>query len=105
MHTIPAIEVQQLQQWMNVLNHIPSTGAIHNVHPSSMGLMPASLAPLTADQAGRHELPDFRGGAAFQGVPSFQGSLPSFQGNGEFPALTLQYSESFMLLLTSILII
>lgn len=83
MHTIPAIEVQQLQQWMSVLGHIPTSNAVHNVHGTSVGLMPASLAPLTGEQGVRHELPDFRGATAFQGVPSFQGSLPSFQGNGE----------------------
>ena len=80
MHTIPAIEVQQLQQWMSALGHIPGSGT---VHPGSVGLMPASLAPLATDQAGRHDLADFRGAAAFQGVAAFQGSLPSFQGNGK----------------------
>lgn len=83
MHTIPAHEVQQLQQWMTMLGHMPGSSSMHNVHPSSVGLMSANLAPLTGDQNARHELPDFRNAAAFQGLPaSFQSSLPSFQGNG-----------------------
>ena len=81
MHTIPAMEVQQIQQWIGMLNQMPHTQAMH---PSSVGLMSSSLAPLSADQSQRHDLPDFRGAAAFQGAPNFQSSLPSFQGNGEF---------------------
>lgn len=80
MHTLPAMEVQQLQQWIGMLNQMPHTQAMH---PSSMGLMPSSLAPLSGEHQAQGQLPDFRGGAAFQGGSSFQGSLPSFQGNGE----------------------
>ncbi len=71
MHTIPAMEVQQLQQWMSMLNQMPHTQAMH---PTSLGLMPSSLAPLSADQPQRHDIPDFRSATAFQGAPSFQGN-------------------------------
>lgn len=83
MHTIPALEVQQIQQWMSVLGHIPNTSSMHNMHPNPGGIMPSSLASISADQGGRgHEMPDFRTGGTFQGMTSFQGSLPSFQGTG-----------------------
>ena len=84
MHTIPALEVQQIQQWMSVLGHIPNTANMHSMQigPGG-GIMPSSLAPLTGEPGARgHELPDFRSSAAFQGGASYQGSLPSFQGTG-----------------------